>query len=102
MQTNQKSSVESEKEFKILKEHKSIVFTTTEIQDDFCLILRKSDSHKTFRISAWVLIFINNCTKNKQSGPLITVALVNKKKVYIKCEQEKGASSDRFETIKRD
>ena len=65
MQTNQKSSVESEKEFKILKEHKSIVFTATEIQDDFCLILRKSDSHKTFRISAWVLIFINNCTKNK-------------------------------------
>ena len=102
MQTNKKSSVESEKEFKILKEHKSIVFTTTEIQDDFCLILRKSDSHKTFRISAWVLIFVSNCTKNKESGPLITVALVNKRKVCIKCEQKKVASRDRFEAIKRD
>ena len=33
--------VESEKEVKISKEHKSIVITTVEIQDDFVLILRK-------------------------------------------------------------
>ena len=83
-----------------MKEHKSIVFTTTEIQDDFCLMLHKPDSHKTFKISAWTLRFINNCTKYKESGPLITVVLVSQKKVYIKCKQEKRASSDRFETIK--
>ena len=89
MQTNKKPSVESEKEFKILKEDRSIVFTTTETQDDFCLILHKPDPDKTFRISVWILRFINNGTKYKESGPLITVALVNQKKVYIMCEQEK-------------
>ena len=48
MQTDKKPSVESEKRLKILKEHKSIVITAIEIQDDFCLILYKSDSQKGF------------------------------------------------------
>ena len=48
MQTDKKPSVESEKRLKILKEHKSIVITVIEIQDDFCLILYKSDSQKGF------------------------------------------------------
>ena len=50
-----KSSEESEKEVKISKEHKSNVFTTVAIQDDFDLILHKFDIHKTLRISAWIL-----------------------------------------------
>ena len=45
---DKKPSVESEKRLKILKEHKSIVITAIEIQDDFCLILYKSDSQKGF------------------------------------------------------
>ena len=51
---------ESEREVKILKEHKSVVFTTVAIQDDFDFILHKFDLHKVLRISAWILIFINN------------------------------------------
>ena len=42
-----KPSVESDKEVKISKEHKSIVITTVEIKDDFDLIMHKFDLHKT-------------------------------------------------------
>ena len=96
-----KPSEESEKEVEISKEHKYIVFTTVAIQDDFDLILHKFDLHKTLRISAWILRFINNCRKNKKSGPLTTAELVNQKKFYIKREQEKVVSSDRFEDDKK-
>ena len=47
-----KPSEESEKEVKISKEHKSNVFTTVAIQDDFNLMLHKFDLHKVLRISA--------------------------------------------------
>ena len=96
-----KPSVESEKEVKISKEHKSIVITTVEIQHDFDLLLHKFDLHKALRISAWSLRFINNCRKNKKSGPLTTVELVNQKKLYHKREQEEVVSSDRFEDDKK-
>ena len=46
-----KPSEESEKEVKISKEHKSIVFTTVAIQDDFNLILHKFDLHSLKNIS---------------------------------------------------
>ena len=39
-------SVESKKEVKISKEHKSIAITTAEVQDDFDLILHRFDLHK--------------------------------------------------------
>ena len=52
MQSNINPYVESEKEVKISKEHKSIVITRVKIQDDFDLILRKLYSHKAFRILA--------------------------------------------------
>ena len=77
-----KPSAESEKEVKISKEHKSIVITTVEIQDDFDLLLHKFDLYKAFRISAWILRFISNYRKNKKSGPLRTVELVNQKKLH--------------------
>ena len=64
------------------------------------LILHKLDLLKALRISAWILRFINTCRKNKKSGPLKTVELVNQKKFYIKREQEKVASSDWFEDDK--
>ena len=54
---------------------KSIVMTMVEIQDDFVLILHKYDLHEAFRTSAGTLRFINNCRKNKKSGPLTTVEL---------------------------
>ena len=79
----------------------SIVITSVEIQDDFDLILHKVDSHKAFRISPWILRFINNCKENKKSGLLRTVELVNQKKIDIKCEQEEIASFDRFGDDKR-
>ena len=47
-----KPSEESQKELKISKEHKAIVFLTAAIQDDFDLILHKFDLHKALRISA--------------------------------------------------
>ena len=96
-----KPSIESEKEVKISKEHKSIVITTVEIQDDFDLLLHKFDLHKALRISVWILRFINNCRKNKKPSPLTTVELVNQKKFYVKREQEKVVSSDRFEVDKK-
>ena len=96
-----KPSVESEKEVKVSKEHKYIVITAVEIQDDFDLLLHKFDLHKALRISAWILRFINNCRKNKKSGPLTAAELVNKKKFYIKREQEKIVSSGRFEDYKK-
>ena len=95
-----KPSEESEKEVKISKERKSIVFTTVAIQDDFDLILHKFDLHKALRISAWILRFIN-CRKNKKSGSLTTAELVDQKKFYVKREQEKVVSSDRFEEDKK-
>ena len=90
-------SEESEREIKISKGHKSIVFTTVGIQDDFNLILNKFDLSKALRTSTWILRFINNCRKNKKSGPLTTGELVNQKKFYIKGKQEKVVSSDRFQ-----
>ena len=96
-----KPSEESEKQVKISKEHKSIVFTTVAIQDGFDSILHKFSLCIALRISVWILRFINNCRKNKQSGPLTTAELVNQKKSYIKREQEKVVSSDRFEDHKK-
>ena len=90
-------SVEFEKEIKISKEHTTIIIATVGIQNDFDLILHNFDLHKAFRISAWILRFINNCRKNKKSGPLRTLDLVNQKKNFIKHEQKKLASSERFE-----
>ena len=81
-QAHIKLSEESEKEVKILKGRKSIVITTVEIQDDFDLILHKSDLHKAFRISSWILRFIDNCRRKKKSGPLTTVELVNQKTLH--------------------
>ena len=95
--TRHKTICRSDKEVKISKERKSIVIRTVEIQDDFDLILYKFDLHKALRISAWILRFINNCRKNKKPGPLTTVELGNQKNFYIKGEQEKVVSSDRFE-----
>ena len=43
------------------------------------------------------LRFINNCRKNRKSGPLTTIELVNQKKFHINREQEVVASGDRFE-----
>ena len=94
-----KPSVESEKEVKISKGR--IVIARIEIQNDFDLIRHKFDLHKALRISAWILRFINNCRKNKKSSPLTTIELVNQKKIYIKREQEKIVSSDRFEGGKK-
>ena len=99
-QPDKKPFVEWEKEVKISKEHKSIVITTVEVQDDFDLILHKFDLNKPLRISARILRFIKNCRKNKKSGPLKTAELVNQKKFYIKREQEKLVSSDKFEDDK--
>ena len=93
-QPDKKPFVEWEKEVKISKEHKSIVITTVEVQDDFDLILHKFDLNKPLRISARILRFIKNCRKNKKSGPLKTAELENQKKFYIKREQEKLVSSD--------
>ena len=102
-QPNIKPSEESEKisKIKISKEHKSIVITTAAIQDDFDLILQIFYLHKALRISAWILRFINSCRKTKKSGPPTTAELVNQKKFYIKREQEKVVSSDRFEDNKK-
>ena len=96
-----KLSEESEKEVKISKEHKPNVFTIVAIQDDLDLILHKFLLHKALRISTWILRFIDNCRKNKKSGPLATAELVNQKKFYIKREQEKVVSGDRFEDDKK-
>ena len=52
-------------------------------------------------MSAWILRFINKCRKSKKSGPRTTAELVNQKKIYIKLEQEKVVSSDRFEDDKK-
>ena len=80
---------ESEKEVKILKEHKSIVITTGAVQDDFDLILHKFDLHKALKISAWILRFINNCRKHKKSSPLSTAELVNQKKIILSLDRRK-------------
>ena len=96
-----KPFAESETEVKISKEHKSFVITTVEIQDNFDLILHKFDLHKALRTSAQILTFISNCRKNKKSCPLTTVELVNQKKIYIKREQEKVVSTDRFKDDKK-
>ena len=52
MQSNINPCVESEKEVKISKEHKSIVIARVKFQDNFDLILRKFYLHKAFRTLA--------------------------------------------------
>ena len=55
-----KPSADSEKDVKISKKHKSILITTVEIQEDFDLMLHKLDLQNVFRMSTWILRFINN------------------------------------------
>ena len=71
--------------------------TAVETKHDFDLTRHKFDSLKAFRISTQIPRFINNCRKNKKSGPLTTAELLNQKKLCIKREQKKVASSDRFD-----
>ena len=55
-----KPSADSEKDVKISKKHKSILITTVEIQEDVDLMLHKLDLQNVFRMSTWILRFINN------------------------------------------
>lgn len=84
-----KPSSDSEKDVKISKKHKSIVITAVKIQEDFDLMLHKLDLHNVFWMSTWILRFINNRR------------IIKWEKNYIKHEQKKVASSDRFEDSKK-
>ena len=77
-----KTSVESEKEVKISKEHKSIVITAAKIQGEFDLILQEFDLNNALRVPACIVRFINICRKSKKLGPLTTAELVNQKKIH--------------------
>ena len=48
------------------------------------------------KITSWIFRFLNNCRRTKQSGPLTTSEIAQRKKFWIKSEQQKVQHSEKF------
>ena len=48
------------------------------------------------KIPSWIFRFLNNCRRTKQSGPLTTSEIAQRKKFWIKSEQQKVQHSEKF------
>ena len=57
---------------------------TVETLDMFDKLLAKYKFWKFLRITSWVFRFLNNCRITKQSGPLTTSEIEQRKKFWIK------------------
>ena len=82
-------SLESQKE--------ATLVNTIEIANAFHKLLEKYELNKALRVSAWVKRFIKNCHHSKQSGRLITSEIEKQIKFYIKSEQNRSESCEKFQ-----
>ena len=76
---------------------KQIVVTTIEISNAFDKLLEKYELHKALRVLAWVNRFIKICHHFEQSGHLTAFEIEKKEKFYIKSEQKRLESSNKFQ-----
>ena len=58
--------------------------------------LAKYKFWKFLRITNWIFRFLNNCRKTKESGPLTTSEIEQRKKFWIKREQQPVQHSEKF------
>ena len=59
-------------------------------------LLAKYKFWKFLRITSWDFSFLNNCRITKQSGPLTTSEIEQRKKFWIKREQQRVQHSEKF------
>ena len=62
----------------------------------FDKLLAKYEFWKFLRTTSWILRFLNNCGRTKQSGPLTTSDIEQRKKFWIKREQQRVQHSEKF------
>ena len=86
-------TAESQQECKIISE---LMAATKEALDMFDNFLAKYEFWKFLRITSWIFRFLNNCRKTKQSGPLTTSEIEQRKKFWIKREQQPVQHSEKF------
>ena len=78
---------------------KQIVVNTIEIDNAFDNLLEKSELNKALRLSAWVNRL--ECHHSKQSSPLTTSGIEKQRKFYIKGEQKRLESSEKFQQVRK-
>ena len=67
-----------------------------EALDIFDNLLAKYEFWKFLRIISWIFRFLNNCRRTKQGGPLTTSEIEQRKKFWIKKEQQPVQHSEKF------
>ena len=85
---------ESEIKRKMVKE---LLATTSDLQNPIDTFLNKFTLRKTLRILCWINCFLNNCRKNKVSGPLTADKVLVQRKFLIKREQNLYGNTENFE-----
>ena len=71
--------------------------TTADLLNPIDTLLNKFTLRKTLRILCWVNRFLNNCGKNKVSGPLTADKILVQRKFLIKREQSLYSNTENFE-----
>ena len=69
---------------------------TIQARHMFDKLLTKYEFWKFLRTTSWILRFLNNCRRTKQSGPLTTSDIEQRKKFWIKREQQRVQHSEKF------
>ena len=69
---------------------------TIQARHMFDKLLTKYEFWKFLRTTSWILRFLNNCRRTKQSGPLTTSEIEQRKKFWIKREQQRVQHSEKF------
>ena len=85
---------ESEIKRKMVKE---LLATTADSQNPIDTFLNKFTLRKTLRILCWINRFLNNCRKNKVSGPLTADKVLVQRKFLIKREQNLYGNTENFQ-----
>ena len=86
-------TAESQQECKTIPE---VMAATVETLDMFDELLPKYEFWKFLRITSWIFRLLNNCRMTKQSGPLTTSKIEQRKKFWIKREQQRVQHSEKF------
>ena len=73
-----------------------MISATVEALDMFDKLLAKYEFWKFLRVTSWIFRFLNNCRRSKQSGPLTTSEIEQRKKFSINREQHRVQHSEKF------
>ena len=74
-----------------------MVATTVDLLNSIDKLLNKFTLRKTLRILSWINCFLNNCRKNKVSGPLTADKVLVQRKFLIKREQNLYSNTENIE-----